>query len=139
MCCPCYMPKYVPRLEGIMHDPKVSRSCSTCVIRCATIKRHKHQSNSYRFRSRLYCWSSHSQRKPYIYLLTLFKTIFFTLILMFVSHSWIIQINNCVIRVIQYFPQHSQSNLFIFEIHCHTYIFNVKHYTLTVFVGFTFP
>jgi hypothetical protein len=20
-CCPCYMPKYVPRLEGIMHDP----------------------------------------------------------------------------------------------------------------------
>ena len=22
LCCPCYMPKYVPRLEGIMHDPK---------------------------------------------------------------------------------------------------------------------
>jgi hypothetical protein len=21
MCCPCYMPKYVPRLEGVMHDP----------------------------------------------------------------------------------------------------------------------
>ena len=20
LCCPCYMPKYVPRLEGIMHD-----------------------------------------------------------------------------------------------------------------------
>ena len=52
--CPCYMPKYVPRLEGIMHDPKVSRSCSTCVIRCVTIKRHKHQSNSYRFRSHWY-------------------------------------------------------------------------------------
>jgi hypothetical protein len=24
-CCPCYMPIYVPRLEGIMHDPKGSR------------------------------------------------------------------------------------------------------------------
>jgi hypothetical protein len=22
LCCPCYMPKYVPRLEGIMHDPE---------------------------------------------------------------------------------------------------------------------
>ena len=22
LCCLCYMPKYVPRLEGIMHDPK---------------------------------------------------------------------------------------------------------------------
>ena len=22
LCCPCYMPKYVPRLEGIMHEPK---------------------------------------------------------------------------------------------------------------------
>jgi len=22
LCCPCYMLKYVPRLEGIMHDPK---------------------------------------------------------------------------------------------------------------------
>ena len=22
LCCPCYMPKYVPRLEGIIHDPK---------------------------------------------------------------------------------------------------------------------
>ena len=22
LCCPCNMPKYVPRLEGIMHDPK---------------------------------------------------------------------------------------------------------------------
>jgi len=22
LCCPCYMPNYVPRLEGIMHDPK---------------------------------------------------------------------------------------------------------------------
>ena len=21
LCCPCYMAKYVPRLEGIMHDP----------------------------------------------------------------------------------------------------------------------
>ena len=21
LCCPCYMPKYVPRLEGIMHSP----------------------------------------------------------------------------------------------------------------------
>ena len=26
LCCPCYMPKYVPRLEGIMHDPP-SGSC----------------------------------------------------------------------------------------------------------------
>ena len=25
LCCPCYMPKYVPRLEGIMHSP--SGSC----------------------------------------------------------------------------------------------------------------
>ena len=25
LCCPCYMPKYVPRLEGIMHDPDVPR------------------------------------------------------------------------------------------------------------------
>ena len=24
---PCYMPKYVPRLEGIMHDPKGSALC----------------------------------------------------------------------------------------------------------------
>jgi hypothetical protein len=23
LCCPCYMPKYVPRLEGIMHDPNI--------------------------------------------------------------------------------------------------------------------
>ena len=23
LCCPCYMPKYVPKLEGIMHDPYV--------------------------------------------------------------------------------------------------------------------
>jgi hypothetical protein len=22
LCCPCYMPKYVPRLEGIMYDPE---------------------------------------------------------------------------------------------------------------------
>ena len=22
LCCPCYVPKYVPRLEGIMHDPE---------------------------------------------------------------------------------------------------------------------
>ena len=22
LCCPCYMSKYVPRLEGIMHDPQ---------------------------------------------------------------------------------------------------------------------
>jgi hypothetical protein len=22
LCCPCYMPKYVPRLEDIMHDPE---------------------------------------------------------------------------------------------------------------------
>jgi hypothetical protein len=27
LCCPCYMPKYVPRLEGIMHDPKASPLC----------------------------------------------------------------------------------------------------------------
>jgi hypothetical protein len=24
LCCPCYMPKYVPRLEGIIHDSKGS-------------------------------------------------------------------------------------------------------------------
>jgi hypothetical protein len=24
ICCPCYMPKYVPRLEGIMHSPDPS-------------------------------------------------------------------------------------------------------------------
>jgi hypothetical protein len=22
LCCPCYMPKYIPRLEGIMHRPE---------------------------------------------------------------------------------------------------------------------
>ena len=92
LCCPCYMPKYVPRLEGIMHDPKVSCSCSTCVIRCVTIKRHKHQSNSYRFRSHRYtdCIADLVIPKGshiYIYLLTFYKTIFFTLIIMFVSHS----------------------------------------------------
>ena len=27
LCCPCYMPKYVPRLDGIMHDPKGSALC----------------------------------------------------------------------------------------------------------------
>ena len=26
LCCPCYMPKYVPRLEGIMH------SSSECIM-----------------------------------------------------------------------------------------------------------
>ena len=26
LCCPCYMPKYVPRLEGIMHDPEGRRA-----------------------------------------------------------------------------------------------------------------
>ena len=25
LCCPCYMPKYVPRLEGIMHDTNMSQ------------------------------------------------------------------------------------------------------------------
>ena len=24
--CPCYMSKYVPRLEGIMHDPKCPKA-----------------------------------------------------------------------------------------------------------------
>jgi hypothetical protein len=28
LCCPCYnMPKYVPRLEGIMHDPEGEGEC----------------------------------------------------------------------------------------------------------------
>jgi hypothetical protein len=27
LCCPCYMPKYVPRLEGIMHSPSGRGLC----------------------------------------------------------------------------------------------------------------
>ena len=27
LCCPCYMPKYVPRLEGIMHSPSGRALC----------------------------------------------------------------------------------------------------------------
>ena len=27
LCCPCYMPKYVPRLEGIMHFPSGHALC----------------------------------------------------------------------------------------------------------------
>ena len=27
LCCPCYMPKYVPRLEGIMHFPSGRALC----------------------------------------------------------------------------------------------------------------
>jgi hypothetical protein len=27
LCCPCYMPIYVLRIEGIMHDPKGSALC----------------------------------------------------------------------------------------------------------------
>ena len=27
LCCPCYMPKYVPRLEGKMHSPSDRALC----------------------------------------------------------------------------------------------------------------
>ena len=33
LCCPCYMPKYVPRLEGIMHDPKGRLEVIMCTTR----------------------------------------------------------------------------------------------------------
>jgi hypothetical protein len=27
LCCPCYMPKYVPMLDGIMHSPSGRALC----------------------------------------------------------------------------------------------------------------
>ena len=31
LCCPCYMPKYVPKLEGIMHDPEFDKDLSVSI------------------------------------------------------------------------------------------------------------
>ena len=38
LCCPCYMPKYVPRLEGMMHD--LEGECIIIIFfRCHTFDR----------------------------------------------------------------------------------------------------
>ena len=40
MCCPCYLPKYVPRLEGIMHSPYTTMWHYHMTLLCDTIMWH---------------------------------------------------------------------------------------------------
>jgi hypothetical protein len=35
LCCPCYMPKYVPRLEGIMQTRRVCFGSALCLLTSA--------------------------------------------------------------------------------------------------------